>query len=561
MSRRNRNRPRARDQKAERSAAFSQRDKEKNREEQQARAAAAKQCQPAVPVIQEPAQPQVPEDLPPEPEPAPKPQRIPLEKSIQNQCAAYKTQGYEPTHSICSILAYMIGVDGDYFVEEPHSRLEKGVFDRADQRKDLQLVRQLCILRNLVMRNCQEFSREIYRERRILSRLPAGMLDTLYLRFGKDLSPRDRTRTLGDYLIQINQEIRQAVDAVQNTTLRLFLPECVDPALIAKLIPFPDAIREQRAAWDLCVLYFNNRRRYPWQCYMNIEPSDFGEHNPLGGDDEIVRYAYALAHREFHKLWSLRTPYPPKDSKETLHRFLDGKGHYTFCILIDGTSVAVNEVLAILKELTPQELEMFETQPLDQGKSIRLYCCNDVFRNWRFYLGEYETYIQPVEVISTVRDADRLEDISTNCSLSAFWMPSTTAVILVTRNPRVFRDCWHQAGMDRKARCLITSRHADDSILDAVVKDSFPYAFWEDFTPQSLQNTVQAAQNVLQKEFPIETPLNLHTLLDESLRQIPIDYTQEERKNLYRQLRDHLQLQVTPDGDVCLLYNGADASS
>ena len=91
------------------------------------------------------------------------------------------------------------------------------------------------------------------------------------------------------------------MDAVQNTTLRLFLPECVDPALIAKLIPFPDAIREQRAAWDLCVLYFNNRRRYPWQCYMNIEPSDFGEHNPLGGDDEIVRYAYALAHREFHR--------------------------------------------------------------------------------------------------------------------------------------------------------------------------------------------------------------------------------------------------------------------
>ena len=218
-----------------------------NREEQQARAAAVEQSQPAVPVIQEPAQPQVPEDLPPEPEPAPKPQRIPLEKSIQNQCAAYKTQGYEPTHSICSILAYMIGVDGDYFVEEPHSRLKKGVFDRADQRKDLQLVRQLCVLRNLVMRNCQEFSREIYRERRILSRLPAGMLDTLYLRFGKDLSPRDRTRTLGDYLIQINQEIRQAVDAVQNTTLRLFLPECVDPALIAKLIPFPDAIREQRA--------------------------------------------------------------------------------------------------------------------------------------------------------------------------------------------------------------------------------------------------------------------------------------------------------------------------
>lgn len=561
MAKKNKSKPHARDLKSERAAVYSQRDKQKNRQEQEAKASASEQSAPVVPAIQEPVQQPAAENSPPDVPPVPGSARITMEQSIQIQLNIYRKQGFEPSHRICSILAYMIGVDEKFFVDLPHANLEKGVFARADQCKDLQYVRQLCALRNLVMRNYQEFSQSIYRERRIRHPLLPDMLDTLYQKFGKDLYPKDKIRTLGDYLLQLNMEIRQAVDTVQSTTLRSFLPECVDPGILAKVIPFPDNLKDQATAWALCSVYFNNRRRYPWQCYMNISLGSFEGRNPLNSDDEIVLYAYNAVGREFHSLWRLRTPFPPKDSKETLHQFLDGTGHYTFCVLIDGTTVAVNEVLAILKELTPQELEMFETQQLGQGKSILLYCCNAVFQNWRLYLGEYEKYIQPIEVSSTVQDTDRLEDISINCSLSAFWMPPTTAVVLVTRNPRVFLDCWRQAGADRRARCLITSHHADDAILDTVAKDGLPYAFLEDFDPQPLQNTMEAAKGILQKEFPIEVSLNLRTLLDEVFRQLPIDYTHEEREDLYQHLEDHLQMQVAPGGHVRLLYNGAEASS
>lgn len=561
MAQKNKKKPHARELKLQRAAAYSQKDKQKNREEQATKAAAPEKPKPVAQIIREPVQQPETKKITPDALPAPELHRITPEQSIQKQLAAYKNQGYEPTHKICSILAYMIGVDERSFEDWPHSNLEKGVFTRADQHEDLQLIRRLCALRNLVMRNCKEFSQSIYRSRRIQDLLPPGTLDTLYRRFGKDLYLKDKIRTLGDYLLQINTEIRQAVDAVQSTTLRSFIPECVDPIFLAKLIPFPDDLKDQAAAWALCLAYNNNRRRYPWQYYMNITPASFEGRNPLSGDDEIVRYAYSSAGRDFHSLWQLRTPFPPKDSKETLHQFLDGTGHYTFCVLIDGTNVAVNEVLAILKELTPQELEMFETQQLGEGKSILLYCCNAVFQNWRLYLGEYEKYIQPIEVSSTVRDADRLEDISVNCALSTFWMPPTTAVVLVTRSPRVFRECWGQAGADRRARCLITNCHASDDILDTVAKDGLPYAFLEDFNPQPLQNTMQAAKGILQKEFPIETSLNLRTLLDEVLRQLPIDYTSEEREDLYQQLQNHLQLQVTPEGRVRLIYNGAEVSS
>lgn len=561
MAKKNKKKPHARELKLQRAAAYSQKDKQKNREEQATKAAAPEKPKPVAQIIREPVQQPEAENFPLDALPAPELHRITPEQSIQKQLAAYKNQGYEPTHKICSILAYMIGVDESFFRDKPHSNLEKGVFTRADQHKDLQLVRRLCALRNLVMRNCKEFSQSIYRSRRIQHLLPPGTLDILYRRFGKDLYLKDKIRTLGDYLLQINTEIRQAVDAVQSTTLHSFMPECVDPIFLAKLISFPDDLKDQAAAWALCSAYTTNSRRYPWKYYMNISLAYFEGRNPLSGDDEIVRYAYSSAGRDFHSLWQLRTPFPPKDSKETLHQFLDGTGHYTFCVLIDGTTVAVNEVLAILKELTPQELEMFETQQLGEGKSILLYCCNAVFQNWRLYLGEYEKYIQPIEVSSTVRDADRLEDISVNCALSTFWMPPTTAVVLVTRSPRVFRDCWGQAGADRRARCLITSCHASDAILDTVAKDGLPYAFLEDFNPQPLQNTMQAAKGIFQKEFPIETSLNLRTLLDEVLRQLPIDYTPEECEDLYQQLQNHLQLQVTPEGRVRLIYNGAEASA
>ena len=479
---------------------------------------------------------------------APNEERLSAEESIQRQLAAYARQGYEPTHKICSVLGYMIGIEESRFLSIAHSVLERSIYDRADRNDSMRLVRLLCTLRDRVMRQSFVLKDKIYNKQTIQDEQLNRIRQRLHAQFGIDLSITQKTKTLGDYLIRINQEIRRALDAVQDKVLPSFLPDCVEASKIAGLVAFPGNVKGQKEAWELCERYRAAQNGYPWRYYINIDPGAFIG-NPLSGDDQIVAYTHGSS---FQHLWQLRTPYPAQDAYQTLHGYLDNTGNYTFCFLIDGVSVTVNEVLAILKALTQDELDMLASQNLEH-KPILLYCCNDVFQNWRFYLGDFAQYIHPIEVSSTVRDPDRVEDIGVNCAISTFWLPQSTAILLVTRDKRVFKSCWEQAKAERRGRCLITGRMAEDDILDAVVKERLPYIFLEDFAPQELRGHIQTAEDVLQRQFPMKLKLNLHDILEEALLQIPINYSEAEKQKLYCQMKEGVQMQIGEDGSIRLL--------
>ena len=100
MAQKNKKKPHARELKLQRAAAYSQKDKQKNREEQATKAAAPEKPKPVAQIIREPAQQPEAENFPPDALPAPELHRITPEQSIQKQLAAYKNQGYEPTHKI-----------------------------------------------------------------------------------------------------------------------------------------------------------------------------------------------------------------------------------------------------------------------------------------------------------------------------------------------------------------------------------------------------------------------------------------------------------------------------
>lgn len=466
-------------------------------------------------------------------------------ESILAQEMLYRNQGYEPTHQVCSVVGYLIGVDKNRFQTMPHSFLEKEVYDRADQEPKLRMIRLLCRERHYVLNTGAQGMWVQTEEIQELSR-----------NFQKNITYSFRDKTVGDYLIRLNREIVQALNGAQKE-LQAMLPACVDQKYIAYLIRFPGKTNSMEAneIWNVYKTD-GNKNLYPYQRYINIPLSvlkDKGGH-PLNGDDWLVDYAYGAYHgtsQSFEGLWRLRRLYPSVDTCSALHDFLGGYGHNTYSVLIDGTSVTAGEVLGFLRELRAEEWEVIDLP-------VELYCCKEVYENWLPYIKEYENQIHPIEVSSTVMDEDRTMDVGINCRTTIFWRAPAAGLVLLTRDPAVFDLCWTQAREDQRSRLVLTGRQAADAILDKVIlkeQNHNGVGFLEDLAAGVEADSLKLIEKELERQFPIRVQRNLQDILEEAVRKVPVDCPKAQRRELYGQLSRGLAMQVLADGSIRIVYS------
>lgn len=482
---------------------------------------------------------------------APQRSRIGIEESIQRQLSSYEASGYEPTHTVCSILGYLIGVKESFFLENEHSYLQRSIYKNLDEKSNMRLIRLLCMLRMQVMRRYAEFDKSFRFNEPVLKLITDKAVDKIHQVDGSYDIAVNHISSAADYLWKINEKLKTAVDQAEGALQRM-LPEGVDAERIKPLLLFPSTTRKETVYDLLKDEYWRYQNSYPWQTYINIRNIESGifHGNPLAGDDELVKYAYQAANCEFHDVWRLRTPCPPVDTLQNLHDFLMPDGRYTYRFLIDGTTVAVDEVLAILRTLTEDELERLSQETADGKAPVHLFCCHDIFQNWRYYLGDYEKYIYPIEVASEANSGERMEDIGVNFYVDLFGMPASSAFVLVTRSAEVFEQCIRQP----VALCVLTDRYADCRILDYVAKNRLKYGFIGDFAKQELPDRTDFVKKKLQKQFPVHLKQNLQKILEDCLLQIPVTYSDEEKQKLLQELIVQVRLDVDQDGSMRLRW-------
>lgn len=449
----------------------------------------------------------------------------------------YKLQQYAPTHRLCTLMGYLIGAPAAQFFDAGHSFLEKAEYDRLDKLRELRAIRALCRLRCHVLQNCNAFFAAFSDNTRLIGELLPAELQSECTRYGYSIYPAKRD--VYEYLIQLNGEVNRALDRGYRIFCRQ-LPENVNPKYLRSLLLFPGGTTAKNVS-AVSLFFSMNRNRYPWRCYINLG-EDLPEYMVLSGDDYLLENAYRLAGDKADMLWQFRTPYDLPDAKEQLHRFLRPEGNYSFHLLIDGISMTVEQILAVLQEIQPREYRYIE--------KIYLFCCSDTFKNWKYFFGEYAAKIHAVEVKSPVIDDGRLEDIAANMCACLFGAPANIAYVLFTANAKIFADVSGDIISSRHSMCLITRRDAPDSILDFVSSQKRPYCFAEEFDVQLPAERQKYAQQMVQKKFPLVLRENLRRLVENTLLEIPTGFTAAEREELYRQLLQEIHLSVKEDGSM-----------
>lgn len=462
------------------------------------------------------------------------------EQRLNQRLRSYEMQRYTPDHKLCSIMGYLIGIPEENFFDTEHSLLIKSIFTQMDSLRDLRSVRALCQIRRYVMLHCPRFFRAFSDNTTvILTLFPTDLQKNINQEsFYFNVYPQKRD--VYEYLIQLNSEISRALDKADRTFRELF-PSFVKSMYLRNLLLFPKGTNAKNVH-NISLFFSQNRKSYPWQYYMNLS-ENLPEYLILSGDDYLLENAYRLAGDEAKMLWCFRTPYKVPGAKEQLHKFLQPEGGYRFHFLIDGVSMTVEKILAVLRELTPAEY--------DRTEKIWLFCCRDTYQNWKLFFHEHIDKIHAVEVETPVTGEEKREDISVNMSACLFGSPRSTAYLLMTQDEELFCSVSADIVSSRHPMCVITGRHAPDSILNYVNGSiKHPYCLVEEFGVEKPVDIQSHAYQVLQRKFPLVLRENLRRLLEVSIMEIPTQYSRQQIDEIYRQALENIRLCVDEDGTV-----------
>lgn len=459
---------------------------------------------------------------------------------LNQRLRSYEMQRFAPSHKLCSIMGYLIGIPEQNFFDKEHSLLSRSVFEKLAAMRTFRTIRSLCRIRRYVMLNCQKFYRAFSDNTAvILSIFPQDLQKEIRQEsFNCNVYPQKRD--VYEYLIQLNDELLRALDRADRAFRDLF-PSFVEPMHLRNLLLFPKGTNAKNVH-NISLFFFQNRTKYPWQYYMNLS-EDLPEYLILSGDDYLLENAYRLAGDEAKMLWCFRTPYKVPGAKEQLHKFLQPEGDYRFHFLIDGVSMTVEKILAVLRELTPAEY--------DRTEKIWLFCCRDTYQNWKLFFHEHIDKIHAVEVETPVTGEEKREDISVNMSACLFGSPRSTAYLLMTQDEELFCSVSADIVSSRHPMCVITGRHAPDSILNYVNGSiKHPYCLVEEFGVEKPVDIQSHAYQVLQRKFPLVLRENLRRLLEVSIMEIPTQYSRQQIDEIYRQALENIRLCVDEDGTV-----------
>ena len=505
----------------------------------------------------------------PVPEPTPEQERDEGRQKLLERLSAIEAEararGYYANHTVCSAVAYLMGVPEPFFLpEQPLAALHHEVYDQLQKQPDLVVVRQLCMLRCVIMRRFSDLVANNREKRMTFSecldsfdemKTNQKVFDILY-RAGCDIGKLNEKGDLNEYLLRINERVKRYVDRAA------LLPQLagVDFNLIRSALLYPGWVKLENVK-DVSTQYNNDRRRnpvtkrpgvYPFAWYINLDFSE-SSGNIMAEDDRFVEFLYKNADRTPPELAKFRTRITDTTENE-LRRFLVKRGNYQYRPFVDGSTTRVETVLPLLRAL--HEIND------DQIAPMVLYCPRSAEDAWHRCLQKSPAGGQVELILPDAQSGSRewSTKLAADTALRLELAPENTSLLLIGPSDHYLEALAENEVLDAARAALSRVLLAGDPsnqmaarlerlglkqlYIDDLVKP--------DILPDTEADREELARQALERRFPIplgsEATSNLFTIVDEALDNLPFTYTQAERVTWRNELRRRLTVQVDPKG-------------
>ncbi|MGN1098422.1 MAG: NYN domain-containing protein, partial [Clostridia bacterium] len=283
--------------------------------------------------------------------------------------------------------------------------------------------------------------------------------------------------------------------------------------------------------------YINNIKNYPFQCYINWEPGEYG--NILHNDSKFVSLLYEIHGDTFWDNTKVRDA--GENTKTNIYDFIQDSE--STVIIVDCENSDVYKLYSVLKNLKREEL--------DKVKKIILYDDIHTTRAWSL-LGKVIDIPVEYNEVQRVNDLKSLVDIKmTAGTCREFYSNGIKSFILASSDS----DFWGLISSLPDAEFLVLMEYekCGRDIKEALEERNIYYCAMDDFCTGNIKDLKDLALIIeLEDRLKNSINLNANTLLSDIYRDCRITASETEKQSFYNRYLKTLSLQLDENGDFHL---------
>ena len=339
---------------------------------------------------------------------------------------------------------------------------------------------------------------------------------------------RGNKHTVNEYIASINGLISDRINNCKN-----LFPIWLNWSYIRELFVMPNGMNEAgiKAAADL---FYSNKRYYPYQCYMNWQPTECG--NILYNDRKFVTSLYEW-HQDYFADLSKVTDVS-NSTKSDIHGYLDSSKKAV--IIVDCENSDPYKLYAVLRGLNEVQL----------GKISKIVLYDDVHAasGWGL-LNEFVSIAVERHVIERINEHKSLVDVTlTAGACKEFFQNQVDSFILVSSDS----DFWGLIRSLPDARFLVMMQKdkAGTTIKEQLEKNSIIYCFIDDFYSSDASDLKTKAILKIMRQKLQEHEFNVNEILDAALQSTRTQMSKAEYSQFVNTYIRPMHITMTENGDV-----------
>ena len=435
------------------------------------------------------------------------------------------------TYTIVSKVAYLIGVPLRIF-ENEHEPPKLEVYRELEKNKNARIVRNLCRLRTEIELNFKAINDRMLYEYKNLYSLPDLIPMECVNQLSADgISIIKSNYTLVQYIIEINNILSNRI----NNCKEVF-PIWINWSYIRDLFIMPNGLNEAGAA-DAAAVYYEYKRYYPYQVYINWPPSDEG--NILYSDKKFVMLLYQWHKDEFKDFSKVSDA--GDAIKGGIYDFLQDSEKTV--IVVDCENSNPYKLCATLHNLDANAL----------NKIVKIILYDDVHSASAWQI--LNTYVKiPVEhiLIERVKQSKSLVDIRlTGGAFREFYQHNVDSFIIASSDS----DYWGLISSLPEARFLVMVEHGKcgPDIKDALTDSGIFYCYLDDFYSGNANDLkLNALVREIYRYLDSSFHLNVNDMMEEAYRATRAEMSDVEKQQFYNKYIKPMHLVIDNEGNVSI---------
>jgi len=440
----------------------------------------------------------------------------------------------DSTYAIVSTVAYLIGVQKSVF-ENEHEPPRLAIYEKLDTDRTARIIRNLCRLRTAVERNFKRINTVMVAEYKGLSSIPEHVPVECISQLADDGILIKGNMKLSQHIIDFNRLIS---DRINNC--RDLFPIWINWPYIKDIFIMPNGFSDEgiRAAASE---YYAHKGWYPYQMYINWQPSDEG--NILFNDKKFVSLLYNWHNDCFtdHSKVSDASAL----TKNNIYDFIEVSGKTVF--VVDCENSDPYKLYATLKNL--------DSVYLQKISKIILYDDVNASTAWQM-LESFTSIAIEYILIERLKLSKSLVDIKlTAGTCKEFYSNNVDSFVIVSSDS----DYWGLISSIPDARFLVMleNEKTGPDIKNALFNSGIFYCFIDDFySGNSNDIKIIALLREVRRFLEQSVRINVNDMMEAAYRATRIEMSIPEQKQFFNKYIKPMYLEIDDAGNLSIQLKG-----